>query len=151
MHAASQEPLFTGKLAPVTPSWQRSSPWFPALFRRQPVCPDYAAPDPSGCIATAVYERLRLRRFGVPDLDVAEQAVLAADAEFDLGLGGVADAGRLEIAGGLAVDGDAHLVADGLDDERVPFARFELGGKVTLRPASSLATSAFLAGSFFIS
>ncbi len=67
-----------------------------------------------------------LRRFGIPDLDIVEEAILAGDAELDLGFGGVADAGGLEEADGLAVDGDAHGVAAGLDGEGVPFMWLEL-------------------------
>lgn len=67
-------------------------------------------------------------RLCVPDFDVVEPAVLAGDAEFDLALGGVGDAGGLEPGGGLAVDRDAHFVADGLDNKRIPLAGFELGG-----------------------
>src|SRR5205809_1072955 len=83
----------------------------------------------AGTVALESGARLPLRRLRVPDLDVVEEAVLAGDAELDLGLGRVADAGGLEVAGGLAVDRRAHFIADGLDDEGVPFAGLELGGK----------------------
>src|SRR5258706_13031388 len=36
------------------------------------------------------------------------------------------DAGGFEDSGGFAVDRDAHRVANGFDDQRVPFAGFEL-------------------------
>ena len=67
-----------------------------------------------------------LRCFGVPDLDVFEPAALAGDAEFDLGLGHVADAGGLEEADGLAIEDDAHFVANGFHHEGVGLAGFEL-------------------------
>src|SRR5262245_4988624 len=69
-----------------------------------------------------------LRGLGTPDLEVVEVAVLASDTEFDLRLGGVADAGGPKIGGGLPVQSDAHRVAHGLHDERVPPARFQAGG-----------------------
>ena len=55
----------------------------------------------------------------VPDFDVVEEAVLAAYAELDLGLGGVGDAGGLKVGGRFAVEGDTHFVADGFDNEGV--------------------------------
>src|SRR5256885_1678025 len=68
--------------------------------------------------------------FGVVDLDVVEVAVLAGAAELYLRLGRVGDAGRLEEGDGLGVDGGAHRVADGFEDEGVPLARvFEAIGK----------------------
>src|SRR5438552_2802175 len=73
--------------------------------------------------------RLRPRRLGIPDLDVVEKAVFAGDAQFNLGLGGVANACRLEKGGRLPVNRHTHRVADGFDDERVPLAGFELGGE----------------------
>src|SRR6185312_16621628 len=67
-----------------------------------------AAPPPlKPCLS------LRPGRDGIPDLDVVEEAVLAGNTEFDLGLGGMGDAGGLEIASRFAVDGNAHLIADG--------------------------------------
>ena len=63
----------------------------------------------------------------------------------------MADAGGFEEAGGLAVDGDAHLVADGLDDEGVPLAGLELGGEGGAAAGDELARSAFFAGSLLIS
>lgn len=46
-----------------------------------------------------------------------KKAVLAGNAEFDPGLGGVADARGFEVAGVLTVDHNEHCFADGLDDE----------------------------------
>ena len=79
--------------------------------------------------AGASQRALPLRCLGAPDLDVVEIAVLAGDAEFDLRLCRVADAGRLQETDGLSIDARAHLVADGLDGEGVPLARLELRRK----------------------
>src|SRR5207248_11768654 len=96
--------------------------------------PSCAAPPRRGMSWTAAPSRqcgraYLLRGLGVPNLDVVEVAVLAADADFDLRLGGVADAGGLEIGDRLAVDRDPHRLADGLDDEGVPLLRLELDRK----------------------
>ncbi len=93
---------------------------------------------------------LWLGRFGVPDLDVVEEAVLAGDAEFDLGLGLVADAWGFEETGGLAVDGRAHFVADGLDDEGVPFASFKFDGKAGAVRGEQFADGVFVRGDVFL-
>src|SRR5205823_3414012 len=66
-------------------------------------------------------EDLRPGRLGVPDFDVVEVAVFAPNAELDLGLGGVANAGGFVKRGWSAVERDAHGVADRLDPEGVPF------------------------------
>src|SRR5438552_7461926 len=73
--------------------------------------------------------RLRPVRLGITDLDVVEKAVFAGDDQFNLGLGGVANACRLEKGGRLPVNRHTHRVADGFDDEHVPLAGFELGGE----------------------
>ena len=39
------------------------------------------------------------------------------------------DAGGLEVTDGLAVEDDADLVVDDLDDEGLPLARFDVGGE----------------------
>lgn len=72
--------------------------------------------------------QLFLRSFGIPDLDVVEEAVFAGNAEFDLGLGGVSNSGRLEKSSRLAVDRDAHFIADGFNNEDIPLTGFKLGG-----------------------
>src|SRR2546421_9120170 len=67
-------------------------------------------------------------RLGVPDLDVVEPAVLAANTEFNLGLGGVADPGGFQIPGRFPVESHTHFFACSFDDEVVPFAGLDVRG-----------------------
>ena len=56
---------------------------------------------------------LSLRWFGVPDLEIVKEAILAHAAEFHLRLRRVSDAGGLHKGDGLAIDGGAHGITDG--------------------------------------
>src|SRR5438552_3617902 len=90
----------------------------------------------------------RFGGFGVVDFDVVEEAVFAGDAEFDFGFGFVGDAGAFQIAGGFAVDRDAHSVADGFDDHCVPLVLFEFGGVGDAAADEELGAFGFLGGVF---
>jgi len=68
---------------------------------------------------------LLLRR-RVIDLEIVDQAALAGDTEFIAGLGGMSDTRGLEVTDGLAIEDDAYFVADDFNDERLPFAGFDV-------------------------
>lgn len=68
-------------------------------------------------------------QFRIPYLEVIEEAVFAHAAEFNLRLRRVDDACGLEVGDQLAVEGEAHGVAQGLQHERVRGLEIEAEGE----------------------